>query len=105
LPRVLRAGSRRRCLLALRALPRGRAAGRALLPTSLTRTSVAGGMALAPLAISGEVELGWWLPNAYLLLFPSRCWCTLRHQREVVPVTAAAITERWVVPSSSASSV
>jgi hypothetical protein len=56
--------------VALRALHLGRPAARVLLPVSLTLTSVAGGMALAFWAITGDFELSWWLPNAYLLLFP-----------------------------------
>ncbi|GAA2021369.1 hypothetical protein GCM10009839_17930 [Catenulispora yoronensis] len=56
--------------LALRALRRGRPIGLALLPLSLTLTSTAGGMALAYWAVAGDVELSWWLPNAFLLVFP-----------------------------------
>ena len=56
--------------LAARALHLGRTSAQVLLPTSLTLTSTAGGMALAFWAITGDFELSWWLPNAYLLLFP-----------------------------------
>jgi hypothetical protein len=56
--------------LALRALRDTRPEASVLLPVSLTLTSTAGGMALAFWAISGDLEWSWWLPNAFLLLFP-----------------------------------
>jgi hypothetical protein len=50
----------------------------------LTLTSTAGGMALAFWAISGDVELSWWLPNAYLLLFPMPLFVHLVRRPEVI---------------------
>ncbi|MEI8080687.1 MAG: DUF5360 family protein [Actinomycetes bacterium] len=55
---------------AVRALRRGHPRATPLLATSLTLTSTAGGMALAYWAIRGDFELTWWLPNAFLLVFP-----------------------------------
>lgn len=54
---------------ALRVLRRTGAPG-ALLSVSLTLTATAGGMALAFWTVKGDFEPSWWLPNAFLLLFP-----------------------------------
>lgn len=56
--------------LALRALHQGRSGAAVLLPISLTLTATAGGMALAFWTLTGDFELSWWVPNAYLMIFP-----------------------------------
>jgi hypothetical protein len=57
-------------LAALRRAPKRPQSADALAAISLVLTSVAGGMALAYWAIRGQFALAWWLPNAFLLLFP-----------------------------------
>ncbi|WP_212754517.1 DUF5360 family protein [Nakamurella aerolata] len=42
----------------------------ALMTVSLALTAAAGLMALNFLALRGDFQLAWWLPNAWLLLFP-----------------------------------
>lgn len=73
-------------LLALRALHVGRPAVRVLLPVSLTLTSTAGGMALAFWVITGDFELSWWLPNAYLLLFPIPLLVVLARRPQILDI-------------------
>ncbi len=55
---------------ALRALRVGRPNAATLMAVSLALTAAAGGMALVYWAIRCDVRPTWWLPNAYLLLFP-----------------------------------
>jgi hypothetical protein len=79
-------------LLALRALRRGRASARVLLPVSLTLTSVSGGMALAYWAIAGDFDIAWWAPNAYLLIFPIPLLVHLARRPELLgPVSARSV--------------
>jgi hypothetical protein len=79
-------------LLALRALRRGRASARVLLPVSLTLTSVSGGMALAFWAIAGDFDIAWWAPNAYLLIFPIPLLVHLARRPELLgPVSARSV--------------
>ena len=56
-------------LAALAALRAGRA-WRGLAILSLAFTSVAGGMAIAFWAISGDFDWSWWAPNLFLMLWP-----------------------------------
>ncbi|MFZ4600988.1 MAG: DUF5360 family protein [Caulobacterales bacterium] len=56
-------------LAALAALRAGRA-WRGLAIASLAFTSVAGGMAIAFWALSGDFDLGWWAPNLVLFAWP-----------------------------------
>ena len=77
---------------ALRALRRGRASARVLLPVSLTLTSVSGGMALAFWAIAGDFDIAWWAPNAYLLIFPIPLLVRLARRPELLgPVSARSV--------------
>jgi hypothetical protein len=79
-------------LLALRALRRGRASARVLLPVSLTLTSVSGGMALAFWAIAGDFDIAWWAPNASLLIFPIPLLVHLARRPELLgPVSARSV--------------
>lgn len=57
-------------LTAVRSLRSGRSNALPLLIVSLTLTAAAGGMALAFWTVRGDFELAWWIPNAFLLLFP-----------------------------------
>ncbi|MFM7211221.1 MAG: DUF5360 family protein [Actinomycetota bacterium] len=41
-----------------------------MITISLVLTSCAGGMAIAYWAVLGDFQIAWWLPNAFLLLFP-----------------------------------
>jgi len=43
---------------------------RVLLVVSLLATSISGLQALSFWALRGDFDLGWWLPNAFLLLWP-----------------------------------
>lgn len=57
-------------LAALHLLRRGDPRGSLLLPVSLSLTFAAGLLALVFWALRGDFELGWWLPNVYLMLWP-----------------------------------
>lgn len=49
---------------------RGHPAAHVLVAFSLALTFCAGLMAIAFWAISGDFDLGWWLPNLFLMLWP-----------------------------------
>jgi len=57
-------------LTAVRSLRSRRANALPLLIVSLTLTSAAGGMALVFWTVRGDFEFAWWIPSAFLLLFP-----------------------------------
>lgn len=46
-------------------------------------------MALAFWAITGDFELSWWLPNAYLLLFPIPLLVQLAQMPQILNVAPA----------------
>tara|TARA_R110002110_G_scaffold111174_2_gene276898 strand:- start:5188 stop:5634 length:447 start_codon:yes stop_codon:yes gene_type:complete len=49
---------------------RGHPAARSLVAFSLALTFCAGLMAIAFWTITGDFDLGWWLPNLFLLVWP-----------------------------------
>lgn len=49
---------------------RGRPAARGLVIISLTLTCASGLMALSFWALRRDFDLGWWLPNGFLLIYP-----------------------------------
>lgn len=49
---------------------RGRAAARGLVIISLTLTSASGLMALSFWVLRRDFDLGWWLANGFLLVYP-----------------------------------
>jgi hypothetical protein len=57
-------------LLALVLARRGDATARGLVTISLTLTSASGLMALSFWALRRDFDLGWWLPNGFLLVYP-----------------------------------
>jgi hypothetical protein len=57
-------------LLALVLARRGNATARGLVTISLTLTSASGLMALSFWVLRRDFELGWWLPNGFLLVYP-----------------------------------
>ena len=57
-------------LLALVLARRGDATARGLVTISLTLTSASGLMALSFWVLRRDFDLGWWLPNGFLLVYP-----------------------------------
>lgn len=57
-------------LLALTLSRRGNHAAQGLVTISLTLTSASGLMALSFWVLRRDFDLGWWLPNGFLLVYP-----------------------------------
>lgn len=57
-------------LSALHLARRGVTAARGLVTISLTLTSASGLMALSFWVLRRDFDLGWWLPNVFLLVYP-----------------------------------
>lgn len=70
-------------LFALHLLRQGDERARLVLPISLSLTFAAGLLALVFWGLRGDFEVGWWLPNLYLTLWP--LWTLSRWWRQLSP--------------------